>query len=96
MKKDGSKFAACMWICTKEALTGGQILDREREEYLKKRIAQIGSVLGLSLITNGCHQERKTFSAWHSISKSMSRAWHTGAYCGFQHLRIWTEFWDVI
>ena len=33
----GSKFAACMWIYTKEALTGGQILDREQEEYLKKR-----------------------------------------------------------
>ena len=28
----GSKFAACMWIFRKEALTGGQILDREQEE----------------------------------------------------------------
>ena len=34
----GSKFAACMWIYTEEALTGGQILDREQEEYLRKRI----------------------------------------------------------
>ena len=28
----GSKFAACMWIFSKEALTRGQILDREQEE----------------------------------------------------------------
>ena len=26
-----------MWIYTKEALTGGRILDKEQEEYLKKR-----------------------------------------------------------
>ena len=37
----GSTFAACMWICTKEALTGGQIFDREQEEYLMKRIITI-------------------------------------------------------
>ena len=37
----GSKFAACMWIFTKEALTGGQILDREQAEYLKKLIITI-------------------------------------------------------
>ena len=32
----GSKFAACMWKNTKEALTGGQILDRVQEAYLRK------------------------------------------------------------
>ena len=37
----GSKFAACMWIYTKEALTGGQILDRVQVEYLRKRIKSI-------------------------------------------------------
>ena len=37
----GSKFAACMWIYTEETLTGGQILDREQEEYLKKRMMSI-------------------------------------------------------
>ena len=37
----GSKFAACMWNYTNEALTGGLILDREQEEYLKKRIMPI-------------------------------------------------------
>ena len=57
----GSKFAACMWTCTKEALTGGQIFDREQEEYLKKRILSImlctvGSVQVLSSIINGCRQ----------------------------------------
>ena len=30
-----------MWIYTKEALTGGQILDREQEEYPRKRIMSI-------------------------------------------------------
>ena len=34
----GSKFAACMWIYTKEVLTRGHILNREKEEYLKKRM----------------------------------------------------------
>ena len=38
---EGSKFAACMWIFTREALTGGQILAREQEEYLKKRMMSI-------------------------------------------------------
>ena len=33
----GSKFAACMWIYTKSAQTGGQILDRVQEEYVRKR-----------------------------------------------------------
>ena len=37
----GSKLAACMWIYTKEPLTGGQILDREKEEHLRKRIMSI-------------------------------------------------------
>ena len=37
----GSKFAACMWIYTEEALTGGQILNQEQEEYLKKRMMSI-------------------------------------------------------
>ena len=30
-----------MWVYTKEALTGGQILDKEQEEYPKKRIMSI-------------------------------------------------------
>ena len=34
----GSKFAACMWIFSKEALTGGQILHPVQEDYLRKRI----------------------------------------------------------
>ena len=37
----GSKFAACMWIYRKKALTGGQIFDRVQEEYLRKRILSI-------------------------------------------------------
>ena len=37
----GSKFAARMWIFTLEPLTGGQMLDWEREEYLKKPMMSI-------------------------------------------------------
>ena len=37
----GAKFAGCMWIFTKEALTVGQILDRVQEEYLRKHIMSI-------------------------------------------------------
>ena len=37
----GSKFAANMWIYTKAALPGGQILDKEQEEYLRKRVMSI-------------------------------------------------------
>ena len=40
-KRVGSKFAACMWIYTKEVLTRGQILNPEMEEYLKKRMMSI-------------------------------------------------------
>ena len=37
----GSKFAACMWIYTEEALTGGHILNQEQGKYLKKRMMSI-------------------------------------------------------
>ena len=37
----GSKFAACVWIFTKEAWTKGQILGPEQEEYLNKRMLSI-------------------------------------------------------
>ena len=46
-----------MWIHAKEAVTRGQILDREQEDYLKKRIMSImhnfGSVQVLSSIMHG-------------------------------------------
>ena len=35
-KRVGSKFAACVWIYTKEALTEGHIPNPAMEEYLKK------------------------------------------------------------
>ena len=40
-KRVGSKFAACMWIYTKEALTKGQIPNPAMEECLKKRLLSI-------------------------------------------------------
>ena len=40
-KRVGSKFAACMWTYTKEVLTRGQILNPDKEEYLKKPMMSI-------------------------------------------------------
>ena len=40
-RRVGSKFAACMWIYTKEVLATGQIPTPEMEEYLKKRLMSI-------------------------------------------------------
>ena len=37
-KREGSKFKACMWIYTKEALTKRQIPNPAMEEYLKQRM----------------------------------------------------------
>ena len=48
-KRIGSKFAECMWTYTKEALTRGRILDKEQEEYLKKRKMSIFSLHNLGL-----------------------------------------------
>ena len=74
-----SKFAACMWIHTKEALTGGQILNQEQEKYLKKRMMSI--MLCTNWVCAGafvdhewCRQgqlsnKRKKFLAWHWIFK---------------------------
>ena len=40
-KEGGSKFAACVWIYTKEVLTRGNIPTREMEEYLTRRLMSI-------------------------------------------------------
>ena len=40
-KSVGSKFAACMWIYTKEALRKRQIPNPTMEEHLKKRMLSI-------------------------------------------------------
>ena len=40
-KRVGSKFATCMWIYTKKALTKEQIQKPAMEEYLKKRMLSV-------------------------------------------------------
>ena len=40
-RRVGSKFAACMWLYTKEVLTRGHVLNPEMEEYLKKGVMSI-------------------------------------------------------
>ena len=94
----GSKFAACMWIYTKEALTGGQTLNQEQEEYLKKRIMSIMRCTNwvcagtfadhewVSARTN-IEQEEVILSV-ELVSLSMFRAWYNGVYCGFLRLQI--------
>ena len=47
----GSKFAACMWICTKVVLTGWQKPTPEIEEFLKRRLLSI--VLRVNLVCAG-------------------------------------------
>ena len=101
---EGSKFAACMWVYTKEALTGGQIFDREQEEYLKKRI--ITTMFCANWVGAGtfddhewCRQElsstRKKFRAWHWISEWKSRVWYNGTNCGSLRPRTRTVSWEV-
>ena len=51
----GSKFAACMWIYMREALSGGLVLDRVQEEYLRKRMMSsmnLNRILGREFIEN--------------------------------------------
>ena len=90
----GSKFAACMWIYTQEALTAGQIRDREQEQYLKKLIMSImlctnGSVLVLSLIQ--LSSRRKNIFKHDTGFQNRSLV-----YCGSQRPRTWIESWEVI
>ena len=83
----GSKFAACMWICTKEALTGGQILDWVLEEFLRKRVMSMmlctnwvraGAFVDHEWVsTRTIFQQEEEFLAWYWISKSMFRAWYS-------------------
>ena len=96
--EESAKFAACMWIYTKEALTEGQILDREQEENLRIRVMSI--MLCISWVCAGTfvdhewvssrtiiQQEEEIFLAWHWISKSMSRVLYSGAFFGSQRPR---------
>ena len=60
-KPVGSKFAACMWIYTKEVLTRGQIPTPEMEEYFKRRMMSIMLSMtwvcaGALMITSGCQK----------------------------------------
>ena len=63
----GSKFAACMWIYTKEALTGGQILDRVQEEYPRKRIMSI--VLCKNWVFAGAFADHEWVSSWTTFQQ---------------------------
>ena len=83
----GSKFPACMWIYTKEALTGGQILNQEQEEYLKERMMSI--MLCTKWVCAGTFVDRdwvsasktipilsEKFGACYWITGLMFRAWY--------------------
>ena len=89
----GSKFAVCMWIYSKEALTGGQVLGQAQEEYLRKRVMSImlctnwvcaGAFVDHEWVSSRTiiQQEEEIFEAWYWISKLMSRARYNGACCG--------------
>ena len=57
----GCKFAACMWMYTKEALTRGQMLDRVQEEHLRKRIMSI--MLCTNLVCAGAFVDHESVSS---------------------------------
>ena len=67
-----SKFAACMWIHTKEALTGGHILDWEQEEYLKRRKMSIILCPNWVCAGTGSQRPRTRIEPWEVIWKSKS------------------------
>ena len=85
----GSKFAACMWTYSKEALTGGPRLDRTQEEHLRKRIMSI--MLCINWVCAGAFVDREWVSSrtiiQHWISKSMSLVLYNGPFYGFQRPR---------
>ena len=56
----GSKFAACVWIYTKEVLTRGQIPTPEKEEYLKRRMLSI--MLCMNWVCAGIFDNHEWFS----------------------------------
>ena len=70
----GSKFAACMWIYTKEALTGRQILDREQEEYLKKRMMSI--MLCTNWVCAGAFIDHECVSSKTIFQQEEKFAWY--------------------
>ena len=59
-KRVGSIFAACLWIYTKELLTRGQILNPQKEEYLKKRV--MSSMLCTSWVCVGIFEDHEWLS----------------------------------
>ena len=59
-KRVGSKFAACMWIYTKEVLTKGQKPIPEMEEYLKRRLMSI--VLCMNWVSAGTFDDHEWVS----------------------------------
>ena len=56
----GSKFAACMWICSNRVLTGGQKPTPEMEVYLKRRLLSI--MLCMSCVFAGSFDDHEWVS----------------------------------
>ena len=87
-----SKFAACQWICAKEALTGGQILDRVQEEYLRKRIKSI--TLCTNWVCEGAFIDHewvtsRTFSPQEEDILSMALDFKIDVSCVVQWSLLW-------
>ena len=64
-KRMGSKFEVCMWVCTKEALTKGQLTNKEMEEYLKKRM--LSTMLCANWVCAGTFEDHE----WVSQNKTV-------------------------
>ena len=94
-KRVGSKFAACMWIYTKEVLTRGPIPTLEMEQCLKRRTTSI--MLCMKWVCVGTFDDHEWVSestvAQHVeevmgmeldfCQKSVLRVWYNGVCYGF-------------
>ena len=86
-----SKFAACMWIYTKEALTGELIFVRVQDEYLKKHIMSI--VLCTNWVCAGAFVDHEWVSSrtifQHTRSLSMVLDFKIDNPCVVQWSLLW-------
>ena len=81
-----------MWIYTKEALTGGQILDQVQEEFLRKRIMSIMLctkwVCAGAFVDHGCVSSRTIFQQEEEIL-SMALDFKMDVPCVVQWSVLW-------
>ena len=84
----GSKFDACMWIYIKEALTRGQILPPQMEEYFQRRM------MSMSWVCAGAFDDHVWVSE-STIAQHVEEVVGMELDCkiGFQCVVLWGMLW---